>query len=163
MICYCQSGLMSKCTAENIDQQSKCHFARKHTDYNRCRFLVEAIGNHCDCPAAQAYAKNPQEHTEEEVLDIEAYIDPPETQRTYERSCLDCQKADKSCPLPAGVGLLKLQQVAGNCGGFLLKRTCTDCLKYKQCYSGHDTSKFTAATYQDMAETCSQFEDDIPF
>jgi hypothetical protein len=105
---------MSKCIAENANEQEACFFSEKSTgEIIKCMFRIEAIGNHCDCQKAQKFARDiangketdndeldlefdPELLHEEEELTIDDLIEPEE----LAMSCSTCKLHDK-CHLSA--------------------------------------------------------------
>jgi hypothetical protein len=53
--CYCRTGIMSVCTAENEYQQKYCRFYEKSSYSDKCMYLV--FDEYCDCLEAQLSAK----------------------------------------------------------------------------------------------------------
>jgi hypothetical protein len=84
--CFCESGIMSICTAREKEQKD-CRFYAKSSVANRCMYFHTGTES-CDCLQAQRYARNP------EPMDaLEDSIDAVEVPITPDMegvSCADC-------------------------------------------------------------------------
>lgn len=81
---FCKPGSMSTCTAgKSWKDQSRCFFAEKSTDMNRCMFYM--FDEFCDCVKAQQADFNPVE-SDISKFEIEPKYDGYDTRKIREAS-----------------------------------------------------------------------------
>jgi len=128
MILYCVQDIMSRCIADDWDEQRRCYYSEKASEGNRCMYKITALDNHCDCQAAQQKAREiasgmPNEElepdiSEEEELDIEDFL---EEEMPDLASCTNCYRFIHCHTQPPGYAETEMEMAAATCAAYRKK------------------------------------------
>ena len=126
-ICYCEPGDMSRCVANGLKEQCKCHFFNKSMAAERCMHLNQSMNSHCWSNKAQdnglclpddSQAAEQEGFTEEEIEEMLAPV--PDS----DKKCHDCLHFACSYVIqthantPGGLRPADFRMIATACGKF---------------------------------------------